>query len=169
LPAGSYTASISGIGGATGPALVEVLDVDKLEEASPTSRLGSISSRGIVEGGNNVVIGGFNIAGDIPKRMLVRAVGPRLEVFGVSGALADPVLTLHDQSTAEVIATNDTWTDDSTAIIEASASVQAFELADDATSAAMVIWLAPGSYTAVASSADPNTSGVALVEMYELP
>jgi hypothetical protein len=47
--------------------------------------------------------------------------------------------------------------------------VQAFELADDATSAAMVIWLAPGSYTAVASSADPNTSGVALVEMYELP
>jgi hypothetical protein len=101
--------------------------------------------------------------------VLVRAVGPRLEVFGVSGALADPVLTLHDQSTAEVIATNDTWTDDSTAIIEASASVQAFELADDATSAAMVIWLAPGSYTAVASSADPNTSGVALVEMYELP
>jgi hypothetical protein len=114
-----------------------------------------------VETGNNVGIGGFIITGNDPKHVLLRAIGPSLTGFGVPDALADPVLELHGPG-AFVTVTNDNWRDTQEAEIQATGMppVNDLEAAIDAT-------LAPGSYTAIVRG-NGNTSGVALVEVYDL-
>ena len=77
---------------ATGIGLFEVYDLDQKVE----SNLGNISTRGSVGTGNDVMIGGTIVAGVVPARVLFRAIGPSLANFGVSNALEDPVLELHD-------------------------------------------------------------------------
>jgi hypothetical protein len=171
LPAGSYTALVSGVGGEIGAALVELYDVDLLTQQRPTTRLANISTRGITGNDENVVIAGFVISGNTPKKVLVRAVGTELTKYGVSDVLADPLINLVRQDGPEpgaVIASNDDWTTNFSAVSEAQTIIGAFPLDSGSGSSAIVIWLAPGVYTALASSSN-EASGVALVEMYELP
>ena len=114
-----------------------------------------------VQPGDNVGIGGFIITGSAPKHVLIRAIGPSLIRFGITDALADPVLELHGPG-AFVTIINDNWRDTQQAAIEADGIPPTHDLesAIDAT-------LAPGAYTAVVRGKN-NTSGVALVEVYDL-
>ena len=114
-----------------------------------------------VETGNNVGIGGFIISGSVPKHVLLRAIGPSLTTFGVPDVLADPVLELHG-SGGFVPVTNNNWRDTQEAEIQASGipPVNDLEAAIDAT-------LIPGAYTAIVRG-NGNTSGVCLVEVYDL-
>jgi len=116
-----------------------------------------------VQTGDNVGIGGFIITGSAPKHVLLRAIGPSLAQFGVPNALADPVLELHGPGPF-VTVINDNWMDDplqKAAIIATGIPpTNNLESAIDAT-------LVPGNYTAVVRGRN-NTSGVALVEVYDL-
>ena len=122
----------------------------------------NISARGSVMGGDNVLIGGVIVSGFESKNIVFRAIGPSLADQGVSGTLANPVLTLYD-ATGAVVASNDDWADDASA-----GTIQANGLAPTNTNEAAVLKnLAPGAYTVVVSSADGQT-GIALVEAYDL-
>jgi serine protease AprX len=132
---------------------------------TPTSAAQAInlSTRMRVQTGDSVGIGGFIITGSAPKHMLLRAIGPSLAQFGVPNVLADPVLELHGPG-AFVTITDDNWRDDPAqeAAIIATGIPPAnnMESAIDAT-------LVPGFYTVIVSGKN-NTSGVALVEVYDL-
>ncbi len=162
--AGAYTAKVTGAAGGTGVALVEVYDAG----TGNTPKLTNLSARTQVGVGADALIAGFVVNGNVPKKLLLRAVGPTLGAFGVGGTLADPVLALRPLGSETVVATNDDWR--GTAALKAAfAGVGAFAFADDASrDAALVIELPPGAYTATVSGKN-NTTGVALVEVYELP
>lgn len=161
LAPGSYTAIVSGNSNGTGVALIEAYDL----EPESDSRLANISSRGKVEGGDDVIIGGFILGPDgLPNSsIVVRAIGPSLGSSGVIGALQDPTLELHD-SGGNLIASDDNWKDN---------SVQAAELDADGLAptddheSAIATSLAPGAYTAIVSGKDGLT-GIGLVEVYIL-
>jgi hypothetical protein len=121
----------------------------------------NISTRSFVQTGDNVLIGGFILSGPAPTDVIVRAIGPSLTGAGVSDALEDPTLELHDGSGA-VIAFNDNWKDTQQAQIQATG----IPPSDDRESA-IVQTLAPGNYTAIVRGAN-DTTGVALVEVYNL-
>jgi uncharacterized protein (DUF1800 family) len=159
LSTGNYTAVVRGVNNATGVALVEVYDLDG---GVPTARLGNISTRGHVLTGDNAMIGGFIIRGDVAKRTIIRVKGPSLSLNGVplSGRLMDPTVELHDENGTPV--SNDNWRSDQQAEIAASSIAPT----DDRESA-IVATLSPGNYTAVVRGAG-NTTGLALVEMYDL-
>jgi hypothetical protein len=125
------------------------------------SQVLQISSRGQVETGDNVMIGGFIVQNSTTKKVVVRAIGPSLGSFGVTGALADPFLELHDGSGA-TIATNDDWR----AMQEQDIIDTGLQPTNDKESA-IVAELASGSYTAIVKGVN-NTSGIALVEIYDL-
>jgi hypothetical protein len=154
LAPGAYTAVVSGVGGATGVGIVEVYDIDH-----PEVPLINISTRGQVQTGDNVMIGGFIIQGTSPQTVLIRAVGPNLANFGVSGVLSDPKLELY--SGQNIIASNDNWETASNA-----AAIQATTLAPaDPREAAILITLQPGAYTAVVSGANGGV-GVGIIEVF---
>jgi arylsulfate sulfotransferase len=122
----------------------------------------NLSTRGLVSPGDNVLIGGFIVTGTDPKTIVLRALGPSLSRFGLSGVLADPVLTLHNSS-GTVIATNDNWwTDNGAAFIEYNGLAPT-----NPNESATLQNLAPGAYTVVVSGKD-STSGISLVEAYDL-
>jgi hypothetical protein len=125
------------------------------------SQVLQISTRGQVETGDNVMIGGFIIQNSTTKKIIVRAIGPSLGSFGVSGALADPVLELHD-GTGALIQTNDNWRE-----LQEQAIIDTGLPPTDDRESAIVADLASGSYTAIVKGAG-NTTGVALVEIYDL-
>jgi autotransporter-associated beta strand protein len=156
LAAGSYTAVMRGAGNTTGIGVVEVYDL--AQEVS--ARLANISSRGLVETGDNVMIGGF-IAGNQAMQVLVRAIGPSLTQFGIANALADPTLQLHNSNGA-VIAFNNDWQETDAAAIAAT-GIPPPHIKESA----IVATLAPGPYTAIVRGLN-DTSGVALVEVYRL-
>jgi uncharacterized protein (DUF1800 family) len=160
LPTGSYTVVVRGANNATGVAIVEVYDLDT---GTPTARLGNISSRGHVLTVDNVMIGGFIIRGDVPKRVIIRSRGPSLNLGGVpiSGRLMDPMLELHDGSGA-TLTVNDNWRSSQQAEINASTLAPT-----DDREPAIVATLAPGNYTAVVRGSG-STTGIALIEMYDL-
>ena len=107
LPAGNYTAVVRGLNNMTGVALVEVYDLSP----DASSILGNISTRAFVQTGDNVMIGGFIVAGTQPKRVIVRAIGPSLIQYGVPNVLVNPTLELHD-GTGALIAPMTTGNDD---------------------------------------------------------
>ena len=117
----------------------------------------------LVQTGDNVGIGGFIITGSTPKHVLFRAIGPSLAQFNVPNVLADPVLELHGPDGFATV-TNDNWRDDP--VQEALILASGIQPADNLESA-IDATLNPGNYTAVVSGKD-NTSGVALVEVYDL-
>jgi hypothetical protein len=163
LPPGGYTIQVAGGGtgaAAQGVAIVEVYEAD----ANPSS-LVNLSCRAQVGTGGDILIAGFTISGSESKRILVRGVGPTLGNLGVTGALSDPRLDLFRQGAATPLASNDDWDP-----VHASAftSVGAFALTSGSKDAAVVLTLSPGSYTAQVSGT-AGTTGVALVEVYELP
>jgi uncharacterized delta-60 repeat protein len=169
LAPGSYTAQVSGQNNTSGVALVEVYDAGSPGPASTTPKLINIATRGRVGTGDDVLIAGIVVTGNVPKRVLIRGIGPTLGTFGVAGTLADPVLTLYNGSTS--IATNDDWglSTQVTDIGAAAASVGAFPLLMSSKDACLLITLQPGiSYTAQISGKSGAT-GIALVEVYEVP
>ena len=162
--AGAYTTKVTGIAGGTGLALVEVYDTG----TGNTPRLTNVSARTQVGTGGDVLIVGFIVSGNVPKKLLVRAVGPTLGAFGVGGTLVDPVLEVRPLGISNIVATNDDWRG-TAALKNAFGSVGAFAFAVDASKdAAMAIELPPGAYTATVTG-KASTTGVALVEVYELP
>ena len=111
------------------------------------------------------MIAGFVVSGSAPKSVLIRAIGPSLAAFGVTGVLADPKLELFSGSAK--INENDNWAG-ADALVNSFSSVGAFALDVNSKDAALLATLAPGSYT-VQVSGVANTTGVALVEVYEIP
>ena len=159
LDPGSYTAVVSGKDGGTGVGLVEGYDLDQAVD----SQLGNISTRGFVETGTNVMIGGFILGGETGNaNVVVRALGPSLTAFGVTGALADPTLELHDQNGA-LVQSNDNWKETQQTEIEATDLQPTNDL-----ESAIFETLAPGAYTAIVAGKDDLT-GVGLVEVYRSP
>jgi arylsulfate sulfotransferase len=122
----------------------------------------NLSTRGVVSIGDNVLIGGFIVTGTEPKTIVLRALGPSLSSFGLSGVLRDPVLSVYNSSRT-LIATNDNWQmDPGQAEITANGLAPA-NLLESAT----LQTLAPGAYTVIVRGKDP-TPGTALVELYDL-
>src|SRR6266404_3625745 len=164
LNPGSYTAVLAGKNGGTGIGLVEVYDLAQ----GANSKLANISSRGFVDTGDNVMIGGLIAGGPSggSTRVLVRALGPSLTNSGVAGALGDPMLELHDGN-GTTIASNDNWK------FRPDGSSQQTEIegtgippSNDLESA-LVRLLSPGNYTAIVRGVN-GTTGVGLVEAYNL-
>ena len=166
LPPGNYTAIVRGVNGTTGVALVEVYDLD----ANIASILGNISTRSLVQTGADVMIGGFIVQGSGPKTVIVRAIGPELTQFGIPNALADPILDVHN-STGTLIASNNDW--HTTVIGGVITSDQVSEIQNSGhaptqpSESAIIATLLPGNYTAIVRGVN-NTTGVALVEVYDL-
>lgn len=163
LPPGSYTVQVAGGGTGTaaqGVALVEVYEAD----ANP-STLVNLSCRAQVGTGGDILIAGFTVGGTQPKRVLIRGIGPTLGTLGVSGALADPKLEVIRQGSDVALASNDNW---DASLAPAFASVAAFALNPNSRDAALIATLPPGSYTAQVSGVG-NSTGIAIVEVYELP
>ena len=131
--------------------------------AAGTDRLINISSRTEVGTGSDVMIAGFIIGPGSSKQVLIRAIGPTLTNYNVTGTLADPVLTLYD-STGTVIDTNDNWTSADNAAITAAGATP---LPAGSKDAVLVETLPPGGYTAIVSGLN-KTTGIALVEVFEI-
>jgi hypothetical protein len=161
---GNYTAVVQGVNGGTGVALVEVYDLTP----TPGSLLANLSTRGFVQTGDNVMIGGFIVVTQ-PTRVIIRAIGPSLTQFGVPDALANPQLELHDANS--VIARNDDWqTTQIGGIITSDqvAEIQNSQLAPtNPPESAIIATLQPGNYTAIVRGVN-GTTGTALVEVYTL-
>ena len=160
LAPGSYTAVLQGQGGLTGIGVVEVYDLD----LNSDSKLANIASRGFVETGDNVMIGGVIVgpADGTAAKVVVRAIGPSLGNFGIAGVLPDPTLELVDANGVVLRANND-WKDGQQTEIEAVGLQPA-----DTREAALIETLAPGNYTAVVRGAGNTTQGVGLVEVYNI-
>jgi T5SS/PEP-CTERM-associated repeat protein len=162
LNPGAYTAILAGKNRGTGVGLVEVYDLAQ----GANSKLANISTRGFVDTGNNVMIGGLIVGGGGggTAKVILRALGPSVPV---SGALGDPTLELHDGNGA-TIATNDNWkiNDQTGQSQEADIRATTIPPSNDLESA-LVATLVPGNYTAVVRGKN-NTTGVGLVEVYGL-
>jgi hypothetical protein len=104
LPPGAYTAIVEGTGGAAGVGVVGVYEVD-----APEVPLVNFSTRGLVLGGGEVLIGGFVVGGSGPQAVAIVATGPSLGAYGVANPLPNPTLVLLRSSDGAVIATNDDW------------------------------------------------------------
>ena len=165
LTPGTYSAILSSANGAQGVGLVEVYD---LSNTVAGQKLVSISTRAFASAGDNALIAGVYISGAAAKKVLIRAVGPGLAPYNVSGVLAQPQLTLYTNS--QVIAQNAGWSTspDAAEIATVSAQVQAFPLVPGSADAALLINLVSGGYTALVTGAG-GASGNCLVEIYEVP
>jgi N-acetylmuramoyl-L-alanine amidase len=156
--AGPHTAQVAGVG--AGTVLVELYDAG----SGSAARLVNLSARNRVGTGADALIAGFFVNGTGTKRLVLRAIGPTLASFGVTGALADPRLEVRDG--AALVGSNDNW---DAALAPTFSEVGAFPLATGSRDAALVVTLAAGrGYTAQVSGVN-NTTGEALIEIYELP
>ncbi len=167
VTAGIYTAPIQDHAAAGGLSLVELYD---LANGQGDLRIRNLASRGPAGDGADQLIAGFAIPGDVPRRVLIRAIGPTLADFGVTGAAADPrleVMAPNPDGTNYRVAQNDNWFQSAnwTDIRDTAEAVGAFALPPSSLDAAVIVELRPGAYTALVNS-DP--AGVALVEIYEI-
>jgi arylsulfate sulfotransferase len=122
----------------------------------------NLSTRGMVSEGDNVVIGGFVITGHDPKTIVLRALGPSLSSFGLSGVLSDPVLRVYNSSRT-LVASNDNWqSDPNHSLVEANGLAPANPL-----ESAVARGLAPGAYTVIVTGKNA-TPGIGLVELYDI-
>jgi uncharacterized repeat protein (TIGR03803 family) len=156
LSPGNYTAILKGAHGEAGVGLVEAYDFD----TASTAKLANIATRGFVNTGDNVMIGGFIIGGTEPANILVRAIGPSLTQFGVQGALQATTLELHD-SNGSVIS-NEGWRSTQESDIQATTIPPTND-----NEAAILATLVPGNYTAIVRGKN-DTTGIAVVEAYNL-
>ncbi len=156
LAPGSYTAILRGVGNSTGLGIVEAYNLGPDASGS----LANISTRGLVSTGEQVLIGGF-IVDDLNSIVLLRGLGPSLALAGVSNALANPTLELHD-SNGDVIAFNDDWMQSDEALIENTGLAPTFD-----EESAILTTLGPGAFTAILRGLD-ETSGAGLFEVYNL-
>ena len=160
LTPGGYTVIVKGAQDGTGVGLVEAYD---LEEDSP-AKLANISTRGFVQTGDNVMIGGFILRGPSgsSRKVVVRGLGPSLNVNGVPipGRLSDPLIELHHPDGSVV--TNDNWR----AAANAGDIPPNLQATDDRESIILTT-LSPGGYTVIVKGARGET-GVGLVEAFQL-
>jgi hypothetical protein len=161
LAAGAYTAPVT----ATGITLLEVYDATS---AAPGPALVNASTLAPVGTGAGVLIPGFVVGGTGKLRLLLRAIGPSLAGFGVTGALANPTVTLYRGTQA--LATNDDWmlAANPGQVMAAAARVGAFPLEMESRDAVLLADLEAGAYTAVVSGVG-GTTGQALFELYAVP
>jgi hypothetical protein len=147
---------------------LDVIGYD-LTQTSQTS-LGNISTRSFVETGEHVIIGGFIVQGTGTKSVIIRAIGPELTQYGITDALANPRLELHN-GTGALLATNDDWQTTILGGIITSNQVSDIQnsghVPTAASESAIIANLQPGNYTAIVRGVN-NTTGVALVEVYDL-
>jgi len=166
LQPGNYTAIVNGVNNTTGVGLVEVYDLN----SGASSSLDNISTRSFVQTGEHVMIGGFIVQGTGPKRVIIRGIGTELTQYGIADVLADPRLELHD-GTGALIGTNDNW--QTTILGGVITSNQVSDIQNSgraptaASESAIIADLQPGNYTAIVNGVN-NTTGVALVEVYDL-
>ncbi len=170
LATGGYSVQVSGVANTTGVALVEVYDADT-SVLSAAARLSNLSARTQVGTGADILFAGFTLTGTGTQRVLIRAVGPTLSAFNVPGVLADPILEVYAGSTR--VASNDNWgtqtgTVSVASIQTAATAVGAFPLTTTTKDSVLLLTLSPGGYT-VQVSGLANSTGVALVEIYEVP
>jgi hypothetical protein len=152
----AYTAIVRGVNGTTGIGLVEAYDLDRTVD----SKLANISTRGLVQTGDNVLIAGTIVLGPVSQRVLIRAIGPSLTL---AGKLADPTLELRDGN-GGLIRANDNWRSDQEAEIIATG----IPPTNDLESAIVATLPANGAaYTAIVRGVG-GTTGIAVVEIYGL-
>ncbi len=166
---GPRTIHVADTANRSGVALVEIYDT----APGSGARLTNVSARNFAGTGSSTLIAGFVISGNVPKRLLIRGIGPGLTGFGVPGVLADPKVELYFSNPAggEVLfAANDSWAElGATPARAAFLSVGAFDLTNASSrDAALVVTVPAGAFTAQVSGVG-GTSGEALVEIYELP
>lgn len=166
LERNAYNVVVGSANRRPGVALVEIYDTDAPAPSARGPRLVNLSYRAEPASGGEAQIAGLVIAGLQPRRVLIRAVGPTLAAFGLSGAMPDPVLTLYRGSSR--LAANDDWeiSRSAGAVALQASRVGAFALESASLDAAILITLAPGAYTVVVNSADAR-SGVVLLEVYD--
>jgi hypothetical protein len=159
LPPGSYTVILRGRNQLTGVALLEIYDL----EQSTASKLANISTRGLVQTGDNVLIGGFILGGSSPRNVVVRAIGPSLARTGLTNVLIDPTLELRDNN-GTLVMSNDNWKDN-----EAQAHlIKIIGLGPtDNRESALIATLAPGPYTTIVAGKNGGI-GIGLAEIYNL-
>jgi hypothetical protein len=155
LGTGNHTVIVRGANGETGIGLAEVYDLDP----PSNTNLANISTRGLVQAGDDVLIGGFIIGGTDPAKVLVRAIGPSLTQL--TGPLQDPLLSVHNENGAAIIS-NDDWRNTQEAEIQDTTIPPS-----DARESAVVVALTPGQYSAIVRGKN-NATGVAVVEVYML-
>lgn len=164
LAPGAYTVVLSGKGGTTGVGLVEVYDL----APAGASKLANNSTRGFVDTGDNIIIGGFIVGagsgtnGAGGGHILIRALGPSLQHLGIANALEDPTLELHDGSGVTMAANND-WRESQQGAIEQTGMAPTNDR-----EAAIISVLPSGAYTAIVRGVN-NGTGVGLIEVYNLP
>lgn len=161
LPPGGYTAQVNGAGAAAGIALVEAYDMETLG----TSRLVNLSARNQISGDEGALFAGFAITGPSPQRLLIRGVGPGLAQFGVRGTLEAPRLKVF--SGQSLVAESERW-GGTLVLTNAFAQVGAFGVPPNSTDAALIHSFPAGAYT-VQLSGSEGSSGIGLIEIYELP
>ncbi len=161
LPSGSYTAHAELSDGAPGVVLIEVYD------DGGDCRVANISTRGVIGQGSSIMIAGTVIEG-ASLRLLVRAIGPTLGSFGVGGSLSDTMIEIVKDN--QVVADNDDWglAANADEIVSTSSTVGAFALENGSRDSVILTTLEPGAYTVKVMGKGGET-GVALVELYELP
>lgn len=153
-------------------------DPATLTLSTTATRLANISTRGVTTGGANVLIGGFVVTGtgNQTRQMLIRVVGPTLSQLGVSGFLNNPRLELYNSTSPTPIQQNDNWASQTggaiavQAIQQATNRAGAFNLPNNSNDAVILATLTPGNYTVQAKGpvANPDASGVVLVEVYDV-
>jgi len=164
LTAGSYTVHAIPATGATrreGNALIEVY-----EDGVRGTQLVNLSAR--TELGAEPLIVGFVVAGNAKSRVLIRAVGPGLTAFNLTGLVADPRIDLIGMSDGQTIAQNDDWGTNAAAVTSASTASGAFALTAGSRDAALVVDLDPGAYTVRVQNSS-NASGIVLAELFQVP
>jgi hypothetical protein len=160
LAPGAYTAILTGKGQTTGVGLVEVYDNNQAAD----SQLANISTRGFVQTGNNVMIGGFILGGNPNNtRVALRGIGPSLAQFGLNPVLADPILELHD-SNGTTLVTNDDWESDPVSAAQLTAAGLGLSNSKES---GILMSLPPGAFTAILAGKN-GTTGIGLVELYDL-
>ncbi len=165
VASGSYSAQVTSASGGSGVALVEVYDADP---PASSTRLVNLSARSVAGTGAQTLIAGFVISGETPRTLLIRGIGPGLAQFGLTGVLANPRLELHTTINGQdtILSSAASWNNSPT-LAAAFAQVGAFTLPTGSADSAMLITLTPGTYTAQLNGAN-NTTGVALVEIYQI-
>jgi len=164
LPSGGYTIQVAGKGAQVGNALAEVYD-NTLSYTASSPRLVNLSCMQQVAA-NSLLTAGFAISGTTSKTVLIRASGPTLTTFGVQNVMPDPQINVFNSNTT-VIASNAGWAGD-TSITTAQTAVGAFAFTSTTSKdSAVLITLAPGSYSAQATSAS-GAAGTTLIEVYEV-
>ena len=160
LTPANYTAILTGKNNTTGVGIVEVYDNNQGSDA----QLANISTRGFVQTGNNIMIGGFILGGgQANSRIALRGIGPSLSQFGLNNVLADPTLELHDANGAILVA-NDNWTDDPASAALLTANGLALSNAKES---GIFTSLPAGQFTAILAGKNGGV-GLGLVEIYNL-